>query len=107
MKVRYEQEAGRALYLQMISLASCKSARRMPVTVREGADTNTPLLVSFNDTEGSRILMVLHYEPRQCFLVLAVHLTGLDKFRPQFLNVPDRVGCIEMDDDCVHHFLFV
>ena len=50
--------------------------------------------------------MVLHYEPRQCFLILSVHLTGFDKFGPQLLNVLDRVVCVEMDYECVHHFLF-
>lgn len=61
------------------------------------------LEISFDNSKLPRVDSVLHDEPAQRFLVLAVDLAGLNKLR---LELGDallvRLG-IEVYDDCVNH----
>jgi hypothetical protein len=61
------------------------------------------LKVTFNDCEFARVDSVLHNEPTQRLLILAVHLARLDQLRAQLRDAVRVLLGVEVDDDCVYH----
>jgi hypothetical protein len=61
------------------------------------------LEVPLDDSKFARVDCVLHDEPRQCFLVFAVHLTGFYELCAQLLDAFLVLLGVEVDDDCVYH----
>lgn len=63
------------------------------------------LEISLDNAELPRIDSVLHDEPAQRLLVLAVDLAGLDKLRLELGDAFLVRLCIQVYDDCVNHGL--
>lgn len=61
------------------------------------------MLVALYDGKGPLVLMILHYEPRDCLLVFAVHIASFDKLAVQFGDGLGGVLGVEVDYDSVDH----
>jgi hypothetical protein len=68
-----------------------------------GEVTYAFLKVSFNNGKFARVDSVLHDEPTQRLLILAIHLTRLDQLRAQLRDAVRVLLGVEVDDNCVYH----
>ena len=62
------------------------------------------LKIPLNNAELARVRRILHDEPAQRLLVLAVHLAGLGELRAQLLDALCILLGVHVDDNCVDHF---
>lgn len=63
----------------------------------------TLMLVAFYNGKGPLVLIILHHKPRNCLLVLAVHIASFDELVVQFRDGLGGVLGVEVDYDSVDH----
>lgn len=89
----------------MISISRRDAARVLPPSQSRsmGEMTDLFLLESLDDGKSFRVLDVLHDQPIDSALILAINVGGLDKLRFQACDGVWLVVAIEMHGDSVDH----
>lgn len=73
---------------------------------KESDATYTFVLKAFHDGKSPLVLPILHYEPRDCLPVFAIHIASFEELVVQSRDGIRGVLSVEVDDDCVNHVLY-